>query len=211
MSKQKNPTYGPDPKNSGVSGMIPLDFQMLLIWLWISDIIKSCTSWLSYSVHCVVLFLKPWRNLFTHSLSQRDVIRPKDWLLPEIAQLLHSVDTGASYILTCDAGNATSSGIEMAVFETTYGSYSSNGFLKPLKILLHNGCELEKMFSLTDSLPAVEHHSMSYSVHCVVLFLKPICFCGGKCFLIAVHLSIEKHFFWCSAKSIFPSFFLSPH
>jgi len=81
------------------------------------------------------------------------------------------------------------------IFETAYGSYCTNGFLKPVKIFPYHRCELEKMFSLRAAPPGVAYHSVPYSMHCLVLFLKPICFRGGKCFIILVHLSVKKHFF----------------
>lgn len=117
-------------------------------------------------------------------------------LLPEVEQLLCSVENTAHPKSWHGAlGGVICSVTEMIIFETAYGSYCTNGFLKLFKIFPHHRCELEKMLSLRDSPPAMKYHSVPYAMSCLVLFLKPVCFWGGKCFIILVHLSVEKHFF----------------
>lgn len=125
----------------------------------------------------------------SHHVTQR--FYRTEGFLPEVAQLLCSVEGVHPKFWRGVLGSATCSVMEMIIFESAYGSYCTSGFLKPLKIFPHHSCELEKIFSL----PAVEYHSVPYSIHHLVLFLKDICFRGGKYFIILVHLSVEKHFF----------------
>lgn len=62
------------------------------------------------------------------------------------------------------------------------------------------------MFSLRKPPPATQCHTTLYSVCSLVLFLKPVCFGGGKCFIILLHVFVEKHFFRYPAKVYVSSF-----
>lgn len=140
-------------------------------------------------------------NPTAHTMSHRDSIGQKGYCQksPSFSAQQRMMAHPKSW---CEAlGRVTCSVMEKIIVETAYGSYCTSGFLKPLKIFPHQSCELEKMFSL----PAVEYHSVSYSMHHLVLFLKDICFTWGKYSIFLMHFSVEKHFFWYSAKVSFLS------
>lgn len=165
--------------SKGFENVIPWEFQMLLRYVY--------------------QHYHPWKKPHSsHHVTQR--FYRTEGLLPEVTQLLCSAeDDGSSQILVWGIGEG---------YLQCYGDdYCWNciwellhqWFLKTFENFPPS--ELEKMFSL----PAVEYHSVSYSMHHLVLFLKDICFTWGKYSIFLVHFSVEKHFFWYSAKVSFLS------